>query len=238
MMSSWCSLLVVYLNKSALVVSQSRCTSMSSHPNEMDGYVAAASNALDSVQKLVPKIALKTCAGVILITSNEYGIAVSMSSGNGVLLSHIGEQQWSSPVAVTLGSMGIGATFGTAKKEMCIVLNHFAMKKLLDNEQGHLEFGASLGFAAGKGASAGAELDFGKEKHGGMASSFVYTFEKGIMITVQLERGDIKTVPEVNEAFYGTSSKPFEILQRQVAETDGAGVFELVQKMNAITSPE
>lgn len=198
--------------------------------------MAAANHALDSVQKLVPKIALKSCAGIILISSQQFGIAMSMQTGNGVLIAHE-NGEWSLPVAVQLGSMGFGATFGMAHKELCIVLNHFAMKKLIENEAGHLEFGASLGFSLGKGASAGMELDFGKDKHGGMASSFVYCFEKGIMIEAQLERGDIKTVPEVNEAFYGTAV-PSLIISRQVSEEriQHAGVPELVDKMSQITS--
>jgi len=195
--------------------------------------VAAASHVLDSVKNLVPTMALKSCGGVILISSQEFGIAVSMQSGNGCLLSHK-NGEWSPPVAVTLGSMGFGATFGTARKDMCIVLNHFAMKKLIENEHGHLKFGADLGFALGKGGNVGADIDFGKD-HAGMASSLVYTFEKGVMITAQLERGDVKTVPEVNEAFYGTS-KPAEIMERQVAVSDCAGVPELVEKMKLIVS--
>lgn len=210
---------------------------MSSHPKAMDGYVAAASHVLDSVEKLVPKIALKHCGGIILISSSEFGIAVSMQTGNGVLIAH-NNDEWSPPVAVTLGSMGFGVTFGMAKKDMCIVLNHFAMKKLLENEKGHLEFGGDLGFALGKGASAGADLDFGKNVGGGMASSFVYTFEKGVMITAQLERGDIKTVPEVNQAFYGTS-EPAKIIAKEgidVLSTSNAGVPDLLNKISALTS--
>lgn len=204
------------------------------HPKEMEGYVAAATHVLDSVQKLVPKFALKSCGGVILISSQEFGIAVSIQTGNGVLLAH-NNGEWSPPVAVTLGSMGFGATFGMARRDVCIVLNHFSMKKLIENERGHLEFGADLGFCLGKGASAGADLDFGKDKGGGMASSFVYSFERGVMITIQLERGNVKTVSEVNEAFYGTS-EPAKIIGREVAVPESAGVPELVEKMSRIAS--
>lgn len=71
--------------------------------------------------------------------------------------------------------MGFEATFGMAHKEVCIVLNHLSMKTLLENEDGHLAFGADLGFAWGKsGYTAGADIDFGA----GMATSFVYTLKR------------------------------------------------------------
>ena len=53
----------------------------------------------------------------------------------------------------SFGGMGFGVTFGMANKDMYIVLNHFTMKKLIENKEGHLDFGADLGFPFGKGVS-------------------------------------------------------------------------------------
>lgn len=55
------------------------------------------------------------------------------------------------------------------------------------------------------------------------------------MITAQLERGDITTVKEVNEAFYGTT-QPSEIMERKVDPMPtSAAVAELVTKISQVT---
>jgi lipid-binding SYLF domain-containing protein len=71
-----------------------------------------------------------------------------MQGGNGVALQHK-DGKWSNPVAVNILSVGGGAVFGYANKCVIVLLNHFAMDRLL-KRNGSIAIGVDAGFAVGK----------------------------------------------------------------------------------------
>lgn len=71
-----------------------------------------------------------------------------MHGCNGVALQHK-DGKWSNPVAVNILSVGGGAVFGYANKTVIVLLNHFAMDRLLKGN-GSIAIGVDAEFAVGK----------------------------------------------------------------------------------------
>lgn len=76
----------------------------------MIGYLENGIHVIESAKGVDPKT-LSSCAGVMLISTKEKGLVFSVDKGTGVLLVN-GEDGWSSPIAVSLKSVGAGAVFG------------------------------------------------------------------------------------------------------------------------------
>eukprot|EP00544_Gedaniella_sp_CCMP2646_P000096 CAMPEP_0202507482 /NCGR_PEP_ID=MMETSP1361-20130828/51748_1 /ASSEMBLY_ACC=CAM_ASM_000849 /TAXON_ID=210615 /ORGANISM="Staurosira complex sp., Strain CCMP2646" /LENGTH=333 /DNA_ID=CAMNT_0049141609 /DNA_START=1174 /DNA_END=2170 /DNA_ORIENTATION=- len=115
-------------------------------PDQFSGFLEAGLKALEHGSK-IPKALIKACAGVCLLEAGEGSLVVSMQGGNGVALQHK-DGKWSNPVAVNILSVGGGAVFGYANKCVIVLLNHFAMDRLL-NGNGSIAIGVDAGFAVG-----------------------------------------------------------------------------------------
>mmetsp|Transcript_2327 Transcript_2327/g.4206 ORF Transcript_2327/g.4206 Transcript_2327/m.4206 type:complete len:173 (+) Transcript_2327:733-1251(+) len=116
-------------------------------PDQFSGFLEAGLKALEHGSK-IPKALIKACAGVCLLEAGEGSLVVSMQGGNGVALQHK-DGKWSNPVAVNILSVGGGAVFGYANKCVIVLLNHFAMDRLL-NGNGSIAIGVDAGFAVGE----------------------------------------------------------------------------------------
>lgn len=196
----------------------------------MEKVIESSMSVLDAAEHVIPKIQLKGCAGIILITSREVGFGASYQAGAGVLVSHFNDK-WSAPVAVSLGSVGLGAVLGAANKQLVIVLNPLAMRSLVESK-GSLQFGGTLGLTIHKGVEGGADVSVAD--HGrAWASSIAYTFSKGLMITAQLETGNISFMEEVNEKYYKTKD-PSEILEGLASIPPGPAAH-LVDRLTQMT---
>lgn len=198
----------------------------------MEPLIEKSALVLDTAEKVIPKFQLKGCAGIILITSHQVGLGASYQAGAGVLLSHL-NGKWSTPVAVSLGSVGLGAVLGVADRQICIVLNPHAMRSLIESK-GNLSFGGELGLTVGKGVEGGAQVSVA-DKGKAWASSIVYTFSKGLMISAQVEQGNISFIEEVNSKFYQTTD-PSEILE--LASTPPGPAAHLVDRLTELTDGE
>ena len=180
----------------------------------------------------IPKRLLKACAGIILYESSEAGLVVSIEEGNGVALAHHKDGSWSNPIAITMTSAGAGLVAGYADKSVIMLLNHFAMDKLLKS-QGMLSIGVEAGFALGKtGRAAEAEVDVSK---GGLGSSLVYTYSNGAMFSFEVVMGAKVNPPnEPNEKFYGKGVSTADILDGKVEAPEGSLVPVLLQKLTEL----
>lgn len=171
-----------------------------------------------------------------MVEASEGGLVVSAQGGNGVALQHK-DGKWSNPVAVNILSVGGGAVFGYANKCVIMLLNHFAMDRLLKGN-GSMSIGVDAGFAIGKtGRAASADVELSNK--GGLGSSLVYTYSEGLLFSVQAVIGARINPPETpNEKFYGTTSYE-EILDGTVSAPDGSQVPALLEKLTAFeTGPD
>jgi lipid-binding SYLF domain-containing protein len=116
-------------------------------PDQFSGFLEAGLKALEHGSK-IPKALIRACAGVCLLEAGEGGLVVSMHGCNGVALQHK-DGKWSNPVAVNILSVGGGAVFGYANKTVIVLLNNFAMDRLLKGN-GSIAIGVDAEFAVGK----------------------------------------------------------------------------------------
>ena len=209
--------------------------------NCMKDYLDDAIRVLDHArqQESVPNVLFQKCAGALLLSGNEIGLGISSQICNGVAMRHNNNSclslnnrnnnaLWSAPVAVKLSQFGLGAVIGRAHKDVLILLNQTAMERLLKGHHREFKIGLDLGFAVGKrGRSAGADL---MASNAGLATSVVYTFSEGVMLSAQVETGNIVAVDCINEAFYGTSS-PEEIFNGN-AQVPECSAGRLVSKLH------
>jgi lipid-binding SYLF domain-containing protein len=117
-------------------------------PRFMENYLQHGLNVLDDA-KHIPKVFFKEAKGVMLISAHEGGFLVSNTSGTGVLIPHKEDGTWGMPMAVHLEGYAIGAVFGYANKNVVVIMNHFAMNRLLEG-RGQTKLGVDVGFACGK----------------------------------------------------------------------------------------
>lgn len=81
--------------------------------NPITAYLENALHVIETAKGHVKPTMLNSAAAVLLISSKEKGLIVSVDKGTGVLMVHNKETgKWSSPVAVRLDSIGAGAVFG------------------------------------------------------------------------------------------------------------------------------
>lgn len=81
-------------------------------PIAMEKYLQNGLHVIEHAKGVDPAT-LKSCAAVLLISTRETGLVVSVDKGTGVLMVNNKEDgTWSSPVAVSLFSLGAGAVFG------------------------------------------------------------------------------------------------------------------------------
>lgn len=193
--------------------------------NALDKYIEAASHVVDNAK--VPKVLFTGCGGLLLIESKEIGFALSGGGGAGVLMTHI-DGRWSNPVAIDLVKAGAGAVFGYADRDTVVILNHFAMKRFLEGKV-KLNLAEDIGAAAGP-VGASAESAIGVTEKGGGATSFVYTYQKGVLLNVEATASVVVIKDDVNNKFYGTKSVP-DIVEGRAAAPDGSDVSDFVKKV-------
>lgn len=79
----------------------------------MQGYLENALHVIETAKGHVNPTTLNSCAAVLLISTKERGLVVSVDKGTGVLMVHNKDSgTWGSPIAVRLDSIGAGAVFG------------------------------------------------------------------------------------------------------------------------------
>jgi lipid-binding SYLF domain-containing protein len=151
-------------------------------PRFMESYLQHAMNVIDNA-KHIPKVFFKEAKGVMLISAREGGFLVSNTSGTGVLVPHNKDGTWGMPMAVHLEGFGIGAVFGYANKDIIVIMNHFAMNRLLEG-RGQTKLGVDMGFACGKlGGAVGVEAAISNKL--GMGTSFIFSFSRGVLVDVE-----------------------------------------------------
>lgn len=140
---------------------------------------------------------------------------------------------WSAPIAVTLENLGWGAGIGWADKDTLILLNHVAMKRLLEgNFQAKL--GVDIGVTVGSHGGVG-NCDLELSDKGGVGTSIAYTWSKGAMLNLEVKTGAIGTDPNASKFFYMQQKfNVAEIFDGTVRVPEGSSVNKLWEKIASL----
>lgn len=91
--------------------------------------------------------------------------------------------------------------------------------------------GFEMGFAVGKiGGATGPDIS-DRDRDGVTATSLVYTFSQGALISIESVDGKIKTVPEVNTAFYGEGVTLQDIVSGKATIPEGSPQGDLIASL-------
>jgi lipid-binding SYLF domain-containing protein len=201
------------------------------HPTTMEAFIGNGLHVLEKGDK-IPKVLWETCAGVLLISAEEAGLVFTSQGGAGVAMAHK-DGKWSAPIAVTLSSVGWGAGVGVAKMDLLIMLNHFAVQKLIEGKF-QAALGADIGLTMGSiGGVAGGEISVSDK--GGFGTSISYIWSKGLMVNVEVQTGAVMPDNNANYRFYN-SSDTSDILEGKVKVPDSAEVTQLWEKLAQLES--
>lgn len=165
---------------------------------------------------------IKEAKAVLIIPQSIQGaFFIGGSGGSGTLLAYDAEQgAWGYPAFYTLGSLSIGLQFGgEASEVVLLVMTERGMEKLLTSS---FKLGADLTLAAGPvgGGVAAATADV-----------LSYARSKGAFAGFSLAGAVIKTKDKFNDAYYGKSVSPTDILVRKsVSNPQADGLRQEIAK--------
>jgi lipid-binding SYLF domain-containing protein len=149
---------------------------------------------------------VKEAKAVLVIPQSIKGaFFVGGSGGSGALVAHDATTgDWGYPAFYTIGSVSFGLQFGgEASEVVLLIMSDRGMDKLLTSS---FKLGADLTIAAGPvGRGAAAQT----------ADVLSYARSKGAFAGVALDGAIVKTKDKFNEAYYGKSVSPTDILIRK-----------------------
>ena len=148
---------------------------------------------------------LRVAKGFFIMPQVIKGAAgVGVAGGRGVLLVRDEKSgEWSYPAFYTAGSLSLGLQVGGAVSEAVIVVR--SQRGLEQFYGSQFKLGMNIGVAAGPvGGGMGLE--------GLTADLFVYTRAKGAFVGTAIKGGYIAVSEKANQAYYGRSVKPTDIL--------------------------
>ena len=161
--------------------------------------------AADSDLKWFRDQVKKAKAVLVIPQSIKGAFFVGGSGGSGALVAHdAATGEWGYPAFYTIGSVSFGLQFGgEASEVVLLIMPDRGMEKLLTSS---FKLGADLTIAAGPvGGGAAAQT----------ADVFSYARSKGAFAGVALDGAVVKTKDKFNEAYYGKSVSPTDILIRK-----------------------
>ena len=156
---------------------------------------------------------VKEAKGILIVPQSIQGaFFIGGSGGSGVLVAHDAKTGgWSYPAFYTLGSLSIGVQFGgEASEVILLIMTDRGVEKLLTSS---LKLGADLTIAAGPvgGGAAAATADV-----------LSYARSKGAFAGFSLSGAVVKTKDKFNEAYYGKTVSPTDILIRKTVSNPHA----------------
>lgn len=175
---------------------------------------------------------LKKADGVVIVPQLLKGaFIVGASGGNAVFLARDHKTGgWSAPAFYTIGGASVGLQIGgEASEVVLLVMSQRGVTSLLGNS---VKLGGDIGVAAGPvglGASAAtANLS---------ADILSFSRSKGLYGGISLEGAVVAVRPALNEAYYGHTVTPTDILvRRDVKNSQAARLIEDIARAAATTS--
>jgi SH3 domain-containing YSC84-like protein 1 len=157
---------------------------------------------------------LKTAYGVIIFPQIiKAGFFLGGTGGSGVLLVRDAKTgTWSEPAFYTLGSVTFGLQIGgEAAEVIMLAMNRSAVESLYSSS---IKLGGNASIALGP---------VGGGATGEVTADFVsFAKSKGLYAGINLEGSYIGVRDSLNEAFYGKSVRPVDIIVRKEVKNSGA----------------
>ena len=91
----------------------------------------------------IPKVIIKDCKGIIILTVAEAGFIFSGNVGTGVIIAHKEDGTWSPPSALGLGGIGWGLMAGAEVKDLVICVMDEATLNTFAGEH-HVKIGSQV----------------------------------------------------------------------------------------------
>ena len=160
---------------------------------------------------------MKRAKGVMVFPEIIKGaFFIGGEGGSGVLMSRYANGAWSYPAFYTMGSVSIGFQIGGQSSEaVLLVMTDGGMQAILDNQ---VKLGADLSAAAGP---VGSGVEASSTTAAG-ADIYVYSLNKGLFVGVALEGAVIGKRSDWNQAYYGQSVSPRQIVLENRAQNPAA----------------
>jgi len=179
----------------------------------VEKFKASRDKPMDDFRALLPR-----AQGVVVLPGViKGGFIVAAEGGNGVLLAKDASGRWSQPAFYFLaaGSIGLQAG-GQATDVVLLVFNQGAVKSIIDH-QGKL--GADLGLVIG---TVGAGVEASTTTNVG-ADVMAFSQGVGMFAGGSLEAAALIKRNDLNEAFYGQTLTPADIVLGGRAENPATG---------------
>ena len=174
---------------------------------------------------------LREAKGLLIVPSMlKAGFWIGGSGGSGVLIVKDAKTgQWSQPAFYTLGSVSFGLQFGgEAAEVIMMVRTQKAVDKLLTSS---FKLGGDTSIAVGP-VGAGAKSNV-------VADIFSFSRSKGAFAGIALDGAVISTKDKWNNAYYGKSVTPVDILvKRSVSNPNSAELIKAVTQAVPSTQKE
>lgn len=154
-------------------------------------------------------------AMVIIPRSLRGGFMLGASGGNAVMIARNQDGSWSQPTFFTVGSVSFGfQAGGEASEIVLLVMTQRGMEHLLSTT---VKFGGDISIAAGPvGAGAKAQT----------TDILAFARSRGLYGGVSLEGAIMKARHSWNDAYYGASVTPADIIYRQKAYNPHSAVLQ------------
>ena len=174
----------------------------------------------------IPVKLLEMAKGVAVMTVIKAGIGLAgFEFGTGLVVSRVGNDQWSPPCAIGSASASVGALAGAQITDHVFLLMTDEAVDIMSANEGSVQLGADIGVAVGPvGRSAEVDMGIGPKARDennsqgpvgkGMTMAPIYTYSqsKGLYAGISLDGKIVVTRHEVNEKFYGCPVSSRELL--------------------------
>lgn len=142
--------------------------------------------------------------GILIVPeSNKGGFIFAGSGGVGVLLTKDAKGRWGQPAFYKLGSVSVGFQIGGSQSEIILFIqSQRGVDSFLSSS---FKFGADASVAAGP---------VGQSAQAATADILSFARSKGAFVGAALDGTVVKPAEDLNEAFFGKSASPVDILVR------------------------
>lgn len=197
---------------------------------EQEDRIDAAIEILDKTTRLpeegIPEALLRNARGLALIPGViKAGFVVGGSYGKGVLLVRDDKGEWGPPLFIRLAAGSLGWQIGAQSTDVVLVFK--TPRSVQGIVRGTFTLGADAAVSAGPVGRRGEAATDAELK----AEILSYSRSRGLFAGVSLEGSKIDIDHDANEAFYGRSVRPAEILEgRLTPPASAARLLDAVRK--------
>lgn len=162
-------------------------------------------------EKNIPNDIIKNAKGLAILTMGKAGLAFSIKSGSGIVISRLEDGSWSAPSAIKTNGVGIGQQIGAEMIDLVLVMNTKEAVRAF-NEKDNITLEGSMSVSVGpmgRSAEAGSSIKV-------ISPIYSYSRSKGAFIGISFEGSIIEQCRDSNIAVYGENVTQTQILSGAV----------------------